>query len=787
MIDIQILNNTHVQFYKKLWHDSEITLAKCFGFHIDVDNGLITASIASTSKRSMFYFLALAYKSFSESEAEAPRRNAFYQDLDNIYNYYTGYADSVLRSTLPYYSQMFQHQVESMQESYYRQFNFLAFEMGLGKTLTAASMSRMWKINTTLILCPAAVKFNWLADLKKFGFREYYFTVLDAKKKRTIRAIEERFVICNYDILDKFGPELLEREFGHFILDEAHNLKNHLSARSKNLAQLVKHYPQTPITFLSGTPVKNRVNDVFAYLKLTGNELGQNHKRFLDEYTVKAVGRGGERVTGGRNLQDLHVKLSNFMIRRTKEECLDLPDKAYFSYRFEMDDYRDEYNAVIAELSKQKHLSSLTSNLHSLNIITSKAKKKGIIELAESIIEDGRKVVIFGGYKEPLNDLEAYFGDRCVKIDGSVDSYTRNQHVEKFIGDPECVVFLGNMIAAGVGINLVNASDVIFMNFPFTPAELYQAIDRCHRIGQVKSVNIHYTFCDESIDEYIYDIIIDKEKDINALIDQGKETVLRENTIEILIKKLLNRDDIVFENFHKSDKDEVPGVEVQVETPEQINSVAPVQYGRDTHNTGAEGSPAEDVQRDAGCSTEGANQKIPVADAGVDKTLQGRTSNEILPEQSGSATTEQSNIENKAVGGPKYYLMYHEGSDVLFISNEERLKYHCDGGCDILFSHDDVNQVIMKGRHEQQTKPYPFDESYTPNEPFDLSKMAHVPVKVEIFDTKYTVTDDVIIGDTKIIVHAPVPEELRKALQGEDVVDVKTYTSTGLLTPPPGF
>jgi superfamily II DNA or RNA helicase len=198
----------------------------------------------------------------------------------------------------------------------------------------------------------------------------------------------------------------------------------------------------------------------------------------------------------------------------------------------------------------------LTGNLHSLNIITSKAKIKGVIQIIEDIIEQGRKAVVFGSYREPLNELEAYFKEKCVKIDGSVDSWTRDQHIQRFHNDPECEVFIGNMKAAGVGINLTNASDVVFINFPFTPAELYQAIDRCNRIGQKNTVNVHYTFCDDSIDEYIYDIIVDKEKDINTLIDQGKEVVLRENTTEILIKKLLKRDDVIID---------IPCIELQGE------------------------------------------------------------------------------------------------------------------------------------------------------------------------------------------------------------------------------
>jgi SNF2 family DNA or RNA helicase len=540
-MDIQLIDDRTVRFQKKLWAESEIILAKCFGFEIDIDSGRMHANLAMTSKKSLFEFIRIAFKNFSESPTETERRNMFFGEVQGCYDQIDYQADLQIKPRLPYYDSFYDHQKQGLREVFYKKHNFLAYEMGLGKSLTSASISRVFQIPRTVIVCPAAVKWNWYRDLVKFGYNELYFTILDSSKYKTVRAFNERFVIINYDMLPNFEKELCKLPVGHFILDEAHYLKNHNSARYKNLKKVIDQHTDPRITFLSGTPITNRVNDVFAYLKLIGHELGQSHKKFLDEYTIKTTNRGGERVTGGRNLQDLHIKLSNFMIRKTKEECLDLPGKIFMSYRFEMDDYRDEYNKIIEEMSKNKDISSLTGNIHSLNIITSKAKIHGIKELAETILETGKKVVIFGSYKEPLNELEAYFGKKCVKIDGSVDSWMRDQLVQRFHNDPEVTVFLGNMKAAGVGINLTNASDVIYLNFPLSPADLYQSMDRLDRIGQVSCVNVHYTFCEDSIDDDIYDLIVDKEKDIVALIDQGREVMFRENIVETLMKKIFNR------------------------------------------------------------------------------------------------------------------------------------------------------------------------------------------------------------------------------------------------------
>lgn len=543
-MDIQIVEGRYVRFQKKLWAESELLLAKCFNFTIDIETGVIMCNLSLTSKKSLFEFIKVSFRNFNESPTEIDRKNKFFGDVQEIYYNIENYADSIIEPSLPYYDKFYLHQKQTTREIFYKLHNFLALDMGLGKSIISASISRVFKIPRTVIVCPAAVKWNWFRDLVKFGYNELYFTILDSSKYKTVRAFNERFVIVNYDMLSAFERELTSAPVGHFILDECHMLKNHQSARYKNLKKITDKFPEARITFLSGTPITNRVNDVFAYLKLINHELGHSHKKFLDEYTIKTSNRGGERVTGGRNLQDLHIKLSNFMIRRTKEECLDLPGKIFMSYRFEMDDYRDEYNKIIEEMSKLKDISSLTGNIHSLNIITSKAKIHGIKELAQTILETGKKVVIFGSYKDPINELEKHFGDSCVKIDGSVNSWMRDQLVQRFHNDPSTTVFLGNMKAAGVGINLTNASDVIYLNFPLSPAELYQSMDRLDRIGQKSCVNVHYTFCEESIDDYIYEIIVDKEKDIVALIDQGKEVMFRENIVETLMKKILKRDNI---------------------------------------------------------------------------------------------------------------------------------------------------------------------------------------------------------------------------------------------------
>lgn len=546
MKDVQIINTETtpaVRFEKRLWDKSELLLAKCYNFHmVDTkeDTTVITAYVWQTSKMAMYEFIRLSFKSFSESAAREQERNDFYQALDNIWAQRDAYVDELLGKRIPYTETLYQHQKIFLRESFFKKDVFLSAQMGLGKTIMSATVSRLHQTPRTVIICPAAVKYNWFRDLQKFGFNPVYFSIYDATKSRSFKALVERFVIINYDILGKFGEDICKHRIDHFILDESHSLKNHTSHRFKNVFKMISLNPEARITFLSGTPITNRVNDIFAYLKLTGSELGQSHKKFLDQYTIRANSRGGDRVTGGKNLDDLRIKLANFMMRFLSEDWLDLPEKIFLMYSYGLDDYREEYNRILTELSQIKDRNKLTGNLHSLNIITSMAKIPGIIEIANSIMDEGRKVVIFSSYKEPLNTLEKQFAGSCVKIDGSVSSFDRDRLVQLFIEDPNIKVFLGNMVAAGVGINLVNASDVVFVNYPLVPSELNQCIYRCIRIGQKNNVKVHLTMCEDSIDEVLHHLILDKEMEATTVLDgKASETLMRENFTEVLIKMLL--------------------------------------------------------------------------------------------------------------------------------------------------------------------------------------------------------------------------------------------------------
>jgi SWI/SNF-related matrix-associated actin-dependent regulator 1 of chromatin subfamily A len=360
-----------------------------------------------------------------------------------------------------------------------------------------------------------------------------------------IKAFRERFVVINYEMIDKYFDEITRGECGHIIIDECHYIKNPSTRRSKAVRKLVEHYPDARVTLLSGTPITNRINDLFGYLKVCNHPLGKNYKKFKERYCKMSSTRGGSKVMGSKNVPELRDRMKNFMIRKKTEECVDLPDLIINKYYIDTDDIKKKYEEELENLyqnkltfdemtderKKAQMRTKMKANLHTLNRLVATAKVEAISDLIDRLWEEGRKVIVFAGYKDALNGLEQIYGSKCVKIDGSVSAHKRDALITRFKEDPKCHVFLGNFKAAGVGINLVNARDVIFMNFPFTPDDLEQPYKRAHRIGQKETVQVYYTIGKETIDENIFGIIENKTQDINEMIDNDKNGVIHYDSI----------------------------------------------------------------------------------------------------------------------------------------------------------------------------------------------------------------------------------------------------------------
>lgn len=554
MKSIDIVDRYRVRFYKGSWSDSELFAASCVGM-VQESPTTFLVDTRQVNAVSVHEFMKLAFPTILMSAHQAHFRDDLFSRLRVMYK---DHYDLFLKEYYPkakYERPLYKHQKKALSQMVHRQYNLLSFEQGLGKTITSATLSKILSVPRTIVICPSLVKWNWYHDMTDdWGYNPLYWTVLDRSKSKTVKAFRERFVVVNYEMVSKFWKHLISEEVGHIIIDECHYIKNPKTQRFKGVQDLVNHFPTARVTLLSGTPVTNRVVDLFGYCKLTGHPLGNNYKGFKERYTVTANVRGGK-IIGSKNLDELRFRMSNFMIRKKTEECIDLPDLVINKYYFKADELTKEYDEVLEQLyfqnreyenadekEKRKLAIAARANLHTLNRLVSISKAKPIADLVDKLWENGRKAIVFAGYRDALDALEVKYGRKCVKIDGSVPAHDRQLLIDKFKNDPECHVFIANFIAGGIGINLVNARDVIFMNFPFTPDQLEQPYKRAHRIGQNQKVNVYYTIAEQTIDERIFDMIVDKTQDINELVDHNKKGVVHYPQIEGILWKHLIRD-----------------------------------------------------------------------------------------------------------------------------------------------------------------------------------------------------------------------------------------------------
>ncbi len=160
-----------------------------------------------------------------------------------------------------------------------------------------------------------------------------------------------------------------------------------------------------------------------------------------------------------------------------------------------------------------------------------------------------QKLVIFANHREIIDEVVNRYKDMAVKIDGSVKPELRTDIVNRFQHDDSIRIFVGNIKAAGVGLTLTAASNVVFLELPWTPGELSQAEDRCHRIGQKNSVNIWYLLPKNTIEETLAKMIDSKRKVLAEVLD-GETSPKTDNMISELINDIVNE---LADNFFKEE------------------------------------------------------------------------------------------------------------------------------------------------------------------------------------------------------------------------------------------
>jgi SWI/SNF-related matrix-associated actin-dependent regulator 1 of chromatin subfamily A len=437
-----------------------------------------------------------------------------------------------------------EHQKEAIQKLVENKKFILADDMGLGKTTSTIIAALETGAKKVLIICPATLKINWKREIENYSDRSIFIS--EGKSFST----EHDFVIINYDIIKNFHDtkkkdesQIIDAHFDLVVVDEAHYIKNPTAQRTKLINDIAKRVDR--LWLLTGTPMTSRPMDYFNLLNLIESPVAKNWMayaiRYCSGYQFNVGGRKVWNVTGSSNLEELRDRTVGLVLRRLKENVLDLPEKiitpVYLrlkskAYEEVMGEYYDWYDKNPEE---SKSLTVQFTKLTKVRQIIADEKINETIELAENIIEQDKKVIIFCNFTDSLNKICQHFGKSAVKVDGSMSKAERQHSVDSFQENEKVKVFVGNIKAAGVGLTLTAGEAVIMNDLSFLPSDHAQAEDRAYRYGQKNNVLVYYPIFENTIEGIIYDILNNKKQVIATVMGDNQNT---SDTAEEILKRI---------------------------------------------------------------------------------------------------------------------------------------------------------------------------------------------------------------------------------------------------------
>lgn len=434
-------------------------------------------------------------------------------------------------------------------------------EQGLGKTLQSlgtihgADLAGE-KVFPCLVICPSSTKINWKREWEMWTDRKAI--VLDDKIKDVWHRFYEMntadVFIVNYESIKKYFVSFMPAKgnlkksdqiqmdprvdlFKSVIIDESHRCKNPNTQTAKltlNIA-MGKEW----VILLTGTPVVNKPVDLFPQLAIINRlkDFG-GKKGFFDRYC-----EGGK---GSSNLKELNYLLNKncFFRREKKDVATDLPEKQrqtilcdistrkeYNKARDEFVEYLKENGADDAEIAK-KMRGEIIVKMQQLKKISAYGKLNEAKGFIEEVISSGEKLIVFVVHHVIVDELLKEFPG-AVTVTGRYKDHEKQRSIDAFQKDPDTKLIICNIKAAGVGITLTASSRVAFIEYPWTYADCVQCEDRAHRIGQKNNVMCTYFLGQNTIDERMYELILEKRHVANTIT--GATDEMQMDTVEGLM------------------------------------------------------------------------------------------------------------------------------------------------------------------------------------------------------------------------------------------------------------
>lgn len=418
-------------------------------------------------------------------------------------------------------------------------------DMGLGKTLQAAS----WlAINPdkrpALVVCPASLKYNWQAEL----WEKARVEAAVAEGMRPY-ALDGDVWILNYDIAAAWLPWLLEKgKPTVLVLDECQRLVNRAAKRTKACGRLAK--AARHVIGLSGTPILNRPVEFFPILHMVAPDKFPSFAQYAFAFCDPRRGwRGrGWDYSGASNLGELHARVSEVMLRRTKRQVLrDLPAKTRTIIPVDLSNRKEYARAVVdfinwygEQVGTGRAKAAMRAEaLVKLGALKRLAAAGKIATVAEWITEFPAKLVLFTRHTTILDRYLELF-PKALRIDGSVPARERFRIIEAFQRSDGPRLLFGQIKAMGEGVTLTAADTTAHLELGWTPGEHEQAEDRVLRIGQTSAkVSAFYFIARGTVEEQTWEAIDRKRAVIGQIVDGGNaEEVATSVQLEVLEKVL---------------------------------------------------------------------------------------------------------------------------------------------------------------------------------------------------------------------------------------------------------
>ena len=526
-----------------------------------------------------FVHVSIKYKKNQENKTTCfiPRK-ALLDDLNSSDFNELNVDFSVINTVLSKFDKsLYKHQEEAVKFLLSRKKALLADDQGLGKSLSATSASIIGGFKKILIICPASLKSTWKRELSTF-IPENDIAII--KSNNWIS--DKKYTIINYDIIDlhhkiakdkiieekhkydKYGnpkldqngnqiieikekwfksrkkdaklkalseSNLYQSNFDLVIIDECHKLSNNSSIRYEMIMDFLEKSNIEDVYLLSGTPMTNKPINLFHVMSLIKHPVCENFEYFVKTYCDgkqienKSTHRKIWLTGGSSNLDELMEKVKNSYLRRLKSDIPGMVNKTIHQRYYDLSDDEkfvydklwDDYEESQIQLGNDNLNKELTEGIL-LRQFVSNAMIKNTIELSNEFLEDDKKVFIACCFNEEISELKKYFGDKAVIYKGGMSIKQKDDAEKRFMTDPKTTVFIGNIIAAGVGLTLTSSHICIFNSYDWVPSSNWQMMDRVHRIGQKNDVEVYFQLFSNTISEHMWETIIRKELSINQVI-----------------------------------------------------------------------------------------------------------------------------------------------------------------------------------------------------------------------------------------------------------------------------